>query len=191
MNTEQTHKVGILISGWGRGACHLMEDLNKSSNSIETTVVISNGTKGGAFDYCEENGIEYVDLQAVTSKKELEHQIQAIIESKKLDLAVLAGYMKVISRSFLQEVSVPIINIHPSLLPAFKGLNSIQQAMDYPVVYSGLSTHFVTEELDGGKIIDQVAIRIADKSLDELLEEFSQHGRTLLFNSVEKVLLNP
>ncbi len=93
------------------------------------------------------------------------------IEAERPGLVVLAGFMRVIKAPFIQTFEGRIINLHPSLLPSFKGLHAVRQAYDYGVKITGCTVHFVTEDVDGGPIIDQAAVRIENKDTLETLEE--------------------
>ncbi len=93
------------------------------------------------------------------------------IEAEQAGLVVLAGFMRVIKAPFIRAFERRIINLHPSLLPSFKGLHAIRQAFDYGVKITGCSIHYVTEDVDGGPIIDQTAVRIENEDTLETLEE--------------------
>lgn len=103
--------------------------------------------------------------------EETEAAYVAAIKATGADLVVLAGFMRVIHDGFLKAFPNQIINLHPSLLPSFKGLHAIEQAFDYGVKFAGCTVHYVTGDLDGGPILDQTAIRIEE---DDTVESFTQ-----------------
>ncbi|SHF09509.1 phosphoribosylglycinamide formyltransferase-1 [Marinitoga hydrogenitolerans DSM 16785] len=118
----------------------------------------------------------YIDYEIVNYKyfKNRENYNKKLFEYLKKeepDLIALAGYMKILPEYIVEYFSGRIINIHPSLLPAFKGLNAIKQAFDFGVKYTGITIHYVNNELDGGKIIAQEVVKIETEDTLETLEE--------------------
>jgi phosphoribosylglycinamide formyltransferase-1 len=122
------------------------------------------------------------------NKADYETEIVQILKKHNIDLICLAGYMRLISDVLLNAYEDKIINIHPSLLPAFKGLNAIQQAFNYGVKITGVTTHFVDKTMDGGKIIDQVAISIENHTLEELEERIHAVEHELYVRTINAVM---
>jgi phosphoribosylglycinamide formyltransferase-1 len=121
------------------------------------------------------------------SKADYETEIVRILKEYNVNLICLAGYMRLVSDVLLDEYEGKIINIHPSLLPDFKGLNAIQQAFDSGAKTTGVTTHFVDKTMDGGKIIDQVAITIGNSTLEELENQIHAVEHELYVKTIEKL----
>ena len=136
----------------------------------EVAVVISDKPNAAGLEKARKRGVE----TAVIERRELtreEHDAEIIAELQKreVELVCLAGYMRLLSRDFVQAFENRIVNIHPSLLPAFPGLNVQQQAIDHGVKISGCTVHFVNEDLDAGPIILQRPVEVKDGDTAETL----------------------
>jgi phosphoribosylglycinamide formyltransferase-1 len=116
-----------------------------------------------------------------TNREEYDKEIRNIMDPYNIELILFLGYMRIVSPIFLKDAP-PIINIHPSLLPSFKGKDAIQQALDYGVIYTGATAHYVNEELDGGPIISQQVIKIEKEMTYDRL-------KTWLFLAEQSVLI--
>ena len=165
-------KIGILISGRGSNMTAIVEAVKSGLiPDSRVVVVISDKTSAEGLIKASERGVEAVVINRKGRARE-EHDAEIVIELKKRDveLVCLAGYMRLLSKDFVRAFPNRIVNIHPSLLPAFKGLNAQQQAIDYGVKFSGCTVHFVDEDLDHGAIIAQKTVEIAD---DETAESLS------------------
>ena len=124
------------------------------------------------------------------SKAEFETEIVKRLNENKVEWVCLAGYMRLISDVLLDAYAGKIINIHPSLLPAFKGAHAIQEAFDYGVKITGVTTHFVDQTMDGGKIIAQVPVPTEGLSLEELEEKIHAVEHKLYVETIDKLLSN-
>ena len=105
------------------------------------------------------------------SKKDFEHEVINALKAERIDLIVLAGFMRILSPDFVKRYKNKIINIHPALLPSFKGAHAIRDAFDYGVKLTGVTVHFVDEKMDHGPIILQEPLRVRDRESLESLEE--------------------
>ncbi|AEX84829.1 phosphoribosylglycinamide formyltransferase [Marinitoga sp. 1135] len=114
---------------------------------------------------------ELINYKLYKSREEYNQKLFEYLKREEPDLIVLAGYMKILPEYIVEHFENQIINIHPSLLPAFKGLNAIKQAFEYGVKYTGITIHYVNNELDGGKIITQEVVKIEREDTLETLEE--------------------
>ncbi|MCY7374729.1 MAG: phosphoribosylglycinamide formyltransferase [Pyrinomonadaceae bacterium] len=164
-------KIGILISGRGSNMTAIIEAVQSGLISdCEVSVVISDKTSAAGLIKAEERDVETIVITKNGRTRE-EHDAEIISELKKrgVELVCLAGYMRLLSKEFVRAFPNKIINIHPSLLPAFKGLDAPQQAIDYGVKISGGTVHFVDEDLDHGAIIMQQAVEVADDDTAESL----------------------
>ena len=164
-------KIGILISGRGSNMAAIVEAVQSGqiANS-EVVVVISDKTGAEGLEKAKKRGIETVVITRKERSREA-HDAEIIGELKKRDveLVCLAGYMRLLSKDFVRAFPNKIINIHPSLLPSFKGLDAQRQAFEYGVKITGCTVHFVDEDLDHGAIILQKAVEIADDDTAESL----------------------
>jgi len=162
-------KLAVLASGRGSNLQSIIDKLHKGEQDISIKVVISNNNSR-ALKRTLKNNIEsyHIDDNSY-NKEEYESKIIDIVEERQIDLIVLAGYMKVLSAKFINHFRDKIINIHPSLLPAFPGLDAQKQAVKYGVKISGCTVHFVNEKIDAGPIIMQEAVEVKYNDDEESL----------------------
>ncbi len=164
-------KIGILISGRGSNMTAIVEAVQSGLiPDSDVMVVISDKTSAEGLIKAKERGIETLVITKKERARE-EHDAEIISELKKrnVELICLAGYMRLLSPEFIRAFPNKIINIHPSLLPSFKGLDAQRQAIDYGVKISGCTVHFVDESLDNGAIILQRAVEVEDDDTPETL----------------------
>ncbi len=183
-------KIGILISGRGSNMTAIVEAAQSGRiPDSEVSVVISDKTSAAGLEKAKERGIETV-VVARNKRSREEHDAEIISELKKreVELVCLAGYMRLLSSGFVRAFSDKIINIHPSLLPAFPGLDAQRQAIEYGVKISGCTVHFVDEDLDHGAIILQKAVEVADTDTAETLSaKILEHEHALYVEAVKKI----
>lgn len=164
-------KIGILISGRGSNMRAIVEAVQSGFiPDSDVRVVISDKTGAEGLLKAGELGIETLVIGKMGRARE-EHDAEIIAELKKreVELVCLAGYMRLLSPNFVRAFPNQIVNIHPSLLPAFPGLDAQRQAIDYGVKISGCTVHFVDEALDHGAIILQKAVEVTDDDTAETL----------------------
>ncbi len=157
----------------------------------EVVVVISDKTKAEGLEKAKARGIETVVIPRKGRPRE-QHDAEIIGELKKrnVELVCLAGYMRLLSSDFVRAFPNKIINIHPSLLPSFPGLDAQRQAIDYGVKISGCTVHFVDEYLDHGAIILQKAVEIADDDTSHTLSaKILEHEHTLYIEALKHIVL--
>ena len=150
----------ILISGNGSNLQFLID--NAKNIDLEICSVISNKEDAFGLKRAERANIStnFVDPNRFESREDFDKQLIAIIDELDIGLIILAGYMRILSSDFINHFAGKILNIHPSLLPKFPGLNTHRKAIDAKEKYHGATVHFVTEELDGGPIINQEIVEI-------------------------------
>ncbi len=165
--------LGILVSGRGSNMEAIMNSIECRDLHAKVGVVISNKEKAVALRKAESRGINsvFINPKAFDKKEEYEEKVAMKLEKSGVDLVVLAGYMMILGSQFIREFKSRIINIHPSLLPAFKGLNAQKQALEYGVKYTGCTVHFVDEGVDTGPIIAQRIVEVHD---DDTVDSLSQ-----------------
>ena len=158
----------VFISGTGSNLKSLIKFSNLKKSPISIKMIISNNpkSKGLAFGkiYKIRKKIFNFNKQAKTEKEILE-----LLKKKKINLICLAGFMRILSKNFIQNFKGQILNIHPSLLPKYKGLNTHDRAIKNKDRYSGCTVHFVTAKLDSGKIIIQKKVKINKKDTPRTL----------------------
>ncbi len=150
----------VLISGNGSN----LQSIIDKANSIDLTIccVISNKTDAFGLKRAAQVGIPFkaIDEALFDSELGFDQELIKVIENYQPEVIILAGYMRILSADFISKYFGKILNIHPSLLPKFKGLNTHQRAIDALEKKHGASVHFVTEELDGGPVIAQDFVKI-------------------------------
>lgn len=165
--------LGILISG--RGSNFEAIARNVAAGRIpdaRIAIVISNRADAGGLEIARQLGLKSVVISSKgKERKEHDREVVAALQQEKVDLVCLAGYMRLLSPWFVQQFPGRILNIHPSLLPAFPGLEAQQQAFAYGVKVTGCTVHLVDEELDHGPIIVQRAIPVLDTDDQHSLAE--------------------
>ncbi len=165
--------IGVLVSGRGSNLQAIIDSIESGKLNVNISIVVSDNPEAYALERCKKHGIDFdvVERKRFGSKREFEERIISILKDKKVDLVVLAGFMRILSSFFISHYRNRIINIHPSLLPAFKGLHAQRQAIDYGVKVSGCSVHLVDESLDGGPIIIQAVVPVFPDDNEESLAE--------------------
>lgn len=165
-------RLGILISGRGSNLMAISRAIDLKSLDAEIAVVISNRADAKGLDFARER-----DLIAVTiPSKGLDREVydRIVIDEllkHQVDLVILAGFMRLLSATFIRQFAGRILNIHPSLLPAFAGLDAQHQAFEHGVKIAGCTVHFVDEDLDSGPIIMQSAVPVLDTDTVESLSD--------------------
>ena len=164
-------KIGILISGRGSNMVALIDAVQKGEiPDSEVAVVISDKPDAAGIQKARERGVETAVIERRgRTREEHDAEIMDELRSRDVELVCLAGYMRLLSKNFIHAFENRIVNIHPSLLPSFPGLNVQQQAIDHGVKISGCTVHFVNEDLDAGPIILQRAVEVKDGDTAETL----------------------
>jgi phosphoribosylglycinamide formyltransferase-1 len=156
------HNLGVLLSGRGSNFLAIAEAIEQGNiPDARIGVVISNLADAPGLEAARQRGLTAIAIEA-RGRKRAEHdqEIVATLKSHEVELVCLAGYMRLLSPGFVQAFSGRILNIHPSLLPAFPGLDAQMQAFEYGVQVTGCTVHFVDEQLDHGAIILQRSVPV-------------------------------
>jgi len=161
------------LSGRGSNFVALAESVAAGRlPSAEIAVVISNQPDAQGLKRAEERGIPARMIPSLGLRREAyDRQVVAVLQEYKVDLICLAGYMRLLSAYFVAAFPQQILNIHPSLLPAFPGLESQRQALEHGVKFTGCTVHFVDENLDAGPIIQQAVVPVLDSDDEYALSE--------------------
>ena len=152
-------KTAVFISGSGTNLKSLIRFSKTKKSPISINLIISNNSKSRGLYYSKLFKIKKKNFN-FQNKKLAEKKIIQVLKNDKIDLICLAGFMKILSKNFINKFKGTILNIHPSLLPKFKGLNTHQRALLNKEKYSGCTVHFVNSKLDSGKIILQKKVKI-------------------------------
>ena len=160
----------IFISGKGSNLLSLIKYSKIKKSKINISLVISNNKLSKGLKYAKKNKINFHIIN-YSKKKQAESKIIRHLKKNKIDLICLAGFMKILSSDFIRKFKNPILNIHPSLLPKYKGLNTHRRVIKNKDKYSGATVHLVTPKLDSGKIILQKKVRISKEDTEKILAE--------------------
>ena len=172
LGTASIKRLGILISGRGSNMVALAEAVQADRiPNAEIAIVISDQPNAAGLAKAQERGIETLVIErGGRARAEHDREIVSALKARAVDLVCLAGYMRVLSRDFIDAYRERILNIHPSLLPSFPGLDAQRQALDAGAKVTGCSVHFVDETLDGGPIIARRTVPI---NPDDTVESLS------------------
>ena len=171
-NLKLFMRIGVLISGRGSNMVALAEAVTAGRvPGAEVAVVISDHADAPGLALASERGIETLVIER-RGRPRAEHDRETIaaLRERRVELVCLAGYMRLLSPMFIEAFRHRILNIHPSLLPAFPGLDAQRQAIEHGVKWTGCTVHFVDETLDGGPIVAQTAVPVLD---DDTVESLS------------------
>jgi phosphoribosylglycinamide formyltransferase-1 len=164
-------RLAILLSGRGSNFAAIHDAIGRGELGAEIVCVISNRADAAGIERAKEWGLDahVIENRAFASRPAHEYEVLRVLEHAKPDFIVLAGYMRLLSAEFVAKYPNRMLNIHPSLLPAFPGVDAQKQAIDYGVRVSGCTVHFVDENLDAGPIIAQRAVEVRDGDDDASL----------------------
>jgi phosphoribosylglycinamide formyltransferase 1 len=168
-----TKRIGVLLSGRGSNFLALAESVAAGRiPDAEIAMVVSNREGAPGIEKAKERGIASRVIPSKGLEREAyDRQVVAVLNEHNVDLVCLAGYMRLLSPYFVAAFPNRILNIHPSLLPSFPGLESQRQALEYGVKFAGCTVHFVDENLDAGPIVLQAVIPVRDEDTEAMLSE--------------------
>ncbi len=171
--------IAVLVSGRGTNLQAIIDGVESGTIKANISVIISSRKDALALQRARDHGIEAIFIDPQDFWKDKEHKeekrveydkkIIAELEKRNVDLVILAGYMLILSPYFVKKYKNRIMNIHPALLPSFKGVNAQKQALEYGVKYTGATVHFVDAEMDHGPIILQDVVPVYDDDTEETL----------------------
>ncbi len=168
-------KVGVLVSGRGSNLQSIIEKSKSSQIRAEVVAVLSDNKEAYALEIAKKEGIKayYIDPEnskPILSGNAEDNYIKTLRENE-VELVCLAGFMRIVKKKLISEFKWKMMNIHPSLLPSFKGLNAQKQALDYGVRFAGATVHFVTGDVDGGPIILQAVVPVYQDDTEDILSK--------------------
>ncbi|MFM1815421.1 MAG: hypothetical protein RLZ98_2116 [Pseudomonadota bacterium] len=164
-------RIAILISGRGSNMMSLVEAMAAPEFPAEAVVVISNRPEAAGLAWAENRGIESlaIDHKSYPSREAFEAKLHEELSRRQIDIVCLAGFMRLLTAAFVDKWLGRMLNIHPSLLPAFRGLDTHQQAIDAGVKIAGCTVHLVVPEMDAGPIIAQAAVAVHENDSADTL----------------------
>ena len=185
-------RIGILLSGRGSNFEAIANNLKSGKIAdAEIAVVISNREDAGGIEIARSLGLEAIVIPSKgKAREDHDREMVAALQKHRVDLICLAGYMRLLSPWFVKQFPHKILNIHPSLLPAFPGLEAQQQAFAYGVKATGCTVHFVDEELDHGPIIVQKAVAVHDGDDEHTLAARILEQEHIAYSEAINLVLN-
>jgi len=191
-------KLAVLVSGRGSNLQAIIDSIDREELDAHLSIVISNTKDAMALKRAEKHGIKtiFIDPSTYLNSKEYDKALVLKLKEFSIDLICLAGYMRILGEEVIQTFEKKIINIHPSLLPAFPGLNAQKQAINHGVKFSGCTVHFVDSGVDSGPIILQTVVPVYDnddeKSLSKriLEQEHYLYPKAIKMIQENKIRLN-
>ena len=189
---DRKKNVAIFISGKGSNMMALINDMkNEKEHPGQPKLVVSNNTKAAGLVFAEKNSIETFafNIEKIEDNLIFEEKTLQVLKEKNIDIICLAGFMKILSEKFIKSFSKPILNIHPSLLPSFKGLNTHQRALKAGCLIHGATVHQITNKVDEGPILGQTLIDITKNSNAKQLEAKLLPHEHLLYKKVLREFL--
>ncbi len=184
--------MAIFISGRGSNMRALIDDMkNEKSHPGHPKLVVSNNSAAEGLVFAKKNSIETFvpNIEQNQDNSVFEEKTLHVLREKNIDIICLAGFMKILSDNFIKSFSNPILNIHPSLLPSFRGLNTYQRALNAGSLIHGATVHQITKDVDQGPILGQVIMRIAENTTAEKMEEDLLPQEHLLYKRVLREFL--
>lgn len=177
----------FLISGRGSNMMAILRKVKEKKLPIEPVLVISDNPEAEGLARARKEGVETMVIERKNFKSDIEHEREILTELQRVqaEWVICAGYMRLLHEPVLKAYPRRILNVHPSLLPAFKGLKAQRQALEYGVKYSGCTIHLVDAGIDTGPIVRQAVVEIDDNETEESLarkimkEEHEQYWRAI------------
>ena len=183
-------KTAVLISGRGSNLKNLLKYSVKKKSIIKIELIISNDTKAKGLNYAKNYKVKKKIFKFNNQIKD-ENKTLKFLKKNNIDLICLAGFMKILSKNFIKKFRGKILNIHPSLLPSYKGLNTHIRVLENNEKFSGCTVHYVNEKLDSGQIILQKKIRIYKKDNAKTLAKKILKQEHLLYPKAIEKIFNP
>lgn len=183
--------IAVFASGFGSNFQAVYDAIERNEIQAKIKILISDKPNCKAVERAKMHNIKVFSFLAkkYLNKEEYEKEILEVLKAEEINLVVLAGYMRIIGNTLLKGFKGKIINIHPSLLPNFKGKDAIGQAIEARVKETGVTVHYVNEELDSGEIIEQVKLDISKlKSREEIETKIHEIEHMIYPRTIKKVL---
>ena len=187
------NKIAVMASGKGSNLQVILNAIQRGDCSAQVEVVICNKADAGALQIAKDSGVPYVHFvnpKDYDGRESYDMACAKLIQDAGCALIVLAGYMRILSAAFIQRFPNQMINIHPSLLPSFKGADAVGDALKHGVKVSGCTVHFVSEELDSGPIPAQACVPVLDDDTwDTLHQRIQVQEHEIYVETINQLLL--
>ncbi len=182
--------LAVFASGTGTNFVAIAKACAEGRIPADVAIMVCDKPGAAVIERARELGVEtfVFDPHAYASKADFEKEIVALLDARKVDLVCLAGYMRIVGETLLKAYEGKIINIHPSLLPAFRGAHAVEQAVAYGVKVYGISIHWVNDQLDGGRIIAQRAFPYEGSDPEEVHRIGQKIEHELYVETINKLL---
>ncbi len=169
---EKKVRIAVLVSGSGTNLQAVIDGCDDHSLDAEIALVVTNKAEAGAITRCEKANIpwQFVDHRIYKTREGFDEKLIAMLKAAKVDLVILAGFMRILTESFIDAFPGAIMNIHPALLPSFPGLHAARQALEYGARFSGCTVHFVDKGVDTGPVILQSVVPVLEEDSEETLQ---------------------
>jgi phosphoribosylglycinamide formyltransferase-1 len=194
-SASKSRRIGVLISGRGSNLQAIIDAIAAATLDAEVAVVISNTHDAAGLERAKRAGIEtlvldHTDKQAFPTREDFDRELVRQLKTREVALVCLAGFMRLLSPVFVSAFPNAILNIHPSLLPAFPGINAQYQAWQHGVQFTGVTVHLVTAELDGGPIVLQQVVPVHEDDDAETLSARVLEQEHRLYPQAIQIVLN-
>ncbi len=186
-------RLAVLLSGRGSNFIKIYENIKSGViRNAEIAIVISNKSDAPGLQYAKDNNLKalFLNPKEYSDREQYDRAIVEILKKESIDLICLAGYMRIITKYFVDSFPNRIINIHPSLLPAFPGLDAQRQALEYGVKFTGCTVHFVDEKVDHGAIILQEVVEVLDDDTVETLSQRILQKEHIIYSKAIDLIVN-
>ena len=183
-------KVAVLISGNGSNLQAIIDEF-QSNNNVDVCCVLSNKKEAYGLERASKADIDnyFIDHNQFISREEFENNLIDTLDKYKPNLVVLAGFMRILSDVFVNKYAGKLINIHPSLLPKYKGLETHRKVLENNDQYHGVTVHFVDNTLDGGPICAQSSLRVETKDIKQLEDEIHKLEHSIYPEVINEIAL--
>ena len=185
-----TASIGIISSGRGENLRHILLAERAGDLPAQVKIVLTDQSDAGALKIAQEFGVPHLYLDPIgMSREEYDQQLMAQLEEAGVDLVVLTGYMRILSTGFVRHYKNRILNIHPALLPSFRGLDAFSQALEHGVMWTGTTIHIVDEDVDHGPIIYQRPVPVKRNDTHESLKARIQRAEYRAYPQAIKMFI--
>ena len=184
-------RLGVLLSGRGSNFEAIADSIEAGSLKAEIAIVVSNNPRAKGLERARGRGLQAICIPSKAMEREdYDRLVVAELRKAQVDLVCLAGFMRLLSAYFVEEFPQRILNIHPSLLPSFPGLEAQAQALEHGVKYTGCTVHFVDERLDAGPVLVQKAVPVLDSDNEESLSARILEQEHLAYTEAIRLVLS-
>lgn len=184
--------IGLIASGKGSNIRAILENIRQGELDVKANVILSDNPHSKALKIAEEEGIKHYCIPEEKYKTTLsvktEREYVRILKEYNVDLVCFAGFMRIIKKEMLNNFFGRIVNIHPSLLPAFPGVDAWKQALNYGVKFAGCTTHFVETDIDAGPIILQAVVPVLEDDTYDTLHKRIQEKEHIIYPLTIKLI---